>query len=69
MPTRYHARFPERHDPAPPSRAEKGGVPPKADRPMRTAAWPTAGAGKGADFNRATKAEVVQDTPKKAGVA
>jgi hypothetical protein len=69
MPTRYHARFPERHAPARPSRGEKGGETPKAAMPIGTADWPTAGAGRGVDFNRATKAEVVKDTPKKAGVA
>lgn len=69
MASRYFHEFPERKITGPAkSKSATRGPKPSTAMPERTANWPTAGAGKGAGYNRATKARVVKDTPKKAGL-
>ena len=70
MPSRYHARFPERKITAP-AKSKDRARGPKASTgmPMKTAGYPTAGAQGGVGYNRATKARVVPVYPAAAGLS
>ena len=70
MPSRYHARFPERKLTAPKKAADhRSGPKASTGMPMKTAGYPTAGAKGGVGYNRKTQARVVPVYPAAAGLS